>query len=115
MSGFDFRDMLGGAAAKVAADPALADGVRGDDVDGLHAHIMTKRDGMPQLVEAVSASLVMTANINCLCLPGFMALMIAWLGQRALRELDEKHGPAQRQHMIDEVQAMLDAMRRGDA
>lgn len=117
MSGpFDFRDMLGGAAASVTPDASLADGLKpSGHIDGLHAHLLTKQKGMPVLVNLLASYVCANANANNLCTAGLLALVIARLGQKAVRELSDDEGPVQRQHLIDELQAMLDAMRRGDA
>ena len=113
--GFDFRDMLGGGFAAVGKDDDLADGMSSTgEIAGMHAHLMTKRDGMPFLVNNLSAHLCMNANVNALCAPALFALVLARLGQMALK-LEGDTGKEQRQHLIDEVAAMLEAMRRGDA
>jgi hypothetical protein len=116
MGKFDFREMFGGGAQAVPKDDALADGVKPTgEVDGMHAHLIAKRAGVAFLVDNLAGHLCANANVNGLCAQGLAALLIARLGQKAIRELPDEDGKGQRQHLIDEVQAVLDAMRRGEA
>ncbi|MCP3735649.1 hypothetical protein M9979_12270 [Sphingomonas sp. RP10(2022)] len=109
MSGFDFRDMLGGAAAGVEPDDALADGASAEHAQGLCAHLMRQKKHVGLNVEQLCRAIIYTANATDVCAGGLLALIVERMSEIAFRESSED----QRDHLIAEVIALLPEEYRG--
>lgn len=109
MSGFDFRDMLGGASAGMDEDHDLADGANADHAIGLCGHMMRQKKHVNLNVEQLCRAIIYTANATEVCAGGLLALIVDRMAEIAERESSE----GQRDHLLAEVIAVLPEAYRG--
>ena len=115
MSGFDFRQLLGGGCAAVGHDPHLADGIEKDqaaaDMQASKAAAENERaEACAVVIQFIANTLIVNAQARRECPAGMLGLVVAAMG----RAYGEAHGPASRQHVIDEVERAIAAMKRGE-
>lgn len=113
---FDYRDLLGGAGAKVTADPVLADGINGNaPMPGICAHLTKKHQGSAEIIEWFARTLLANANFHELCPGALYALVLERIGQLAVLHLPADQLEYERSHFLGEIRTVLEAMERGDA
>lgn len=112
---FDFRDLFGGAGCSVGHDANLADDVHKDEAAAELQARKAEQDeqrttAIAVVVQFIANTIIANANARGMCSAGLLAMLVAAMG----KAFGDGIGPAGRQHLIDEVDAMLSAMKRGE-
>jgi hypothetical protein len=107
--------MMGGADGKLEPDPAaIADIEAVEDASATHWATQRAVPNMEILVGHLAALIVINANANGLCIAAMAAQIIEHLAKMAREQLDPAIAEDQRTHLLDEIETMCAAIRRGD-
>ncbi len=88
MSGFDFRDMLGGMGMAVENDPALADGI---DRDVREANIDQEAERANALAQVMATWIATNTQVNRVSLGATLGMSIAFLSHAFRNQFSTEH------------------------